>query len=207
MPKLRVHNFSVSSDGYAAGPGQDIDNPLGARGMMLHEWAFATPTFGAAGPGGLDEEFARRMTDGIGATIMGRNMFGPIRGEWSDQHWKGWWGDDPPYHHEVFILTHHERVPITMDGGTTFNFITDGIHSALSKAFNAAGGQDVLVGGGASTVNQYLAERLVDEMHVAFVPIELGGGEKLFAPGTSLDGYSCVETPSDSVTHAVYTRD
>ncbi len=207
MPRLRVHNFSVSRDGYGAGPGQDIDNPLGIGGMQLHEWAFATPTFGADGPGGIDEEFASRMNDGIGAYIMGRNMFGPIRGEWPDESWKGWWGDEPPYHHEVFVLTHHDRAPITMDGGTTFNFVTDGIRSALDQANAAADGQDVLVGGGVSAVQQYLEVGLIDEMHLAWVPIVLGGGEKLLdGPDAIPPGYSCKKTTSDSVIHAVYTR-
>lgn len=207
MPRLRVHNFSVSSDGFGAGPRQTIDDPLGVGGEGLHHWAFATPTFGADGPGGLDEEFAARMKQGIGATLMGRNMFGPIRGDWPDDNWKGWWGDDPPYHHRTFVLTHHERASIPMQGGTTFVFVADGIHAALDQAFAAADGQDVLVGGGVSTVKQLLAEKLIDEMHLAFVPIELGSGERLVMPDEPIDGYSCVKTPSDSVVHAVYTRD
>ena len=207
MPKLRVHNFSVSSDGYAAGPDQDIDNPLGVGGMGLHEWAFGTPTFGADGPGGIDEDFAGRMKVNIGATIMGRNMFGPIRHEWPDDEWKGWWGDVPPYGHEVFVLTHHPRAPIPMAGGTTFNFVTDGIHSALDQAFAAADGQDVLVGGGVSTILQYLDAGLIDEMHVAFAPITLGSGEKfLEGPHDVPAGFTCETTVSPSVTHAVFTR-
>lgn len=178
MPIVRVHNFTVSIDGYAAGPDQDIDNPLGVGGMCLHEWAFATPTFGAEGPGGIDEEFASRMNHGIGATIMGRNMFGPIRGDWPDDKWKGWWGGEPPYHHDVFVLTHHPRSPVTMAGGTTFNFVTDGIHSALEQAYDAAGGQDVLGSG----------ERLFDNLD--------GGTE----------GYTCELIASPTVVHAVFTR-
>lgn len=209
MPKLRVHNFSVSIDGYAAGPGQDIDNPLGIGGMRLHEWAFATPTFGAR-PGsdaGIDEEFAARMNGGIGATIMGRNMFGPIRDDWADDKWKGWWGDSPPYHHPVFVLTHHAREPVAMQGGTTFNFVTDGIHSALEQAFDAADGDDVLVGGGASTVQQYLRAGLIDEMHVAVTPLILGSGERLFDNlDGGLKGYACELTSSPSVVHAVFAR-
>ena len=208
MPIVRVHNFTVSIDGYAAaGPDQDIDNPLGVGGMCLHEWAFATPTFGAEGPGGIDEEFASRMNHGIGATIMGRNMFGPIRGDWPDDEWKGWWGGEPPYHHDVFVLTHHPRSPVTMAGGTTFNFVTDGIHSALEQAYDAAGGQDVLVGGGASTVQQYLRADLIDEMHVAIAPLLLGSGERLFDNldgGT--EGYTCELIASPTVVHAVFTR-
>ena len=208
MPKLRVHNFSISIDGYAAGPDQGPDDPLGVGGMRLHEWAFATPTFGAEkGDGGIDEEFASRMNVGIGATIMGRNMFGPIRGKWPDEDWKGWWGDDPPYHHPVFVLTHHERSPVTMQGGTTFNFVTGGIHAALEQAFEAAGGDDVLVGGGAATIQQYLAEGLIDEMHVAISPLILGGGERLFDNlSGGLKGYTCALTPSPTVVHAVFTR-
>lgn len=209
MAKLRVHNFSVSIDGYAAGPDQDLDNPLGVGGMRLHEWAFATPTFGgeAVGEAGIDEEFAARMNVGIGATIMGRNMFGPIRDDWPDDEWKGWWGDEPPYHHPVFVLTHHRRDPVTMQGGTTFNFVPDGIHSALEQAFDAAEGEDVLVGGGASTVQQYLRAGLIDEMHVAITPLILGDGERLFDNlDGGLEGYSCELTPSASVVHAVFTR-
>lgn len=207
MPSLRVHNFSLSIDGYAAGPEQDIDNPLGVGGMRLHEWFFATPTFGAEGHDGLDEEFASRMKVGIGATIMGRNMFGPIRGDWSDDEWKGWWGDDPPYHHNVFVLTHHPRSPVTMEGGTTFNFVTDGIHSALERAYDAADGQDVLVGGGASTVQQYLRAGLIDEMHIAITPLLLGSGERLFDNlDGGLEGYTCELTASPRVVHAIFTR-
>jgi len=207
MAKLRVHNFSISIDGYAAGPNQDVDNPLGVGGERLHEWAFATPTFGAEGDGGIDEEFAARMNAGIGATIMGRNMFGPIRGEWTDDEWKGWWGDEPPYHHPVFVLTHHAREPVAMAGGTTFNFVTDGIRSALEQAFDAAGGQDVLVGGGPSTVQQYLRAGLIDEMHVAITPVILGSGERLF---DNLDGgpegYACELVSSPAVAHALFSR-
>ena len=207
MARLRVHNFSLSIDGYAAGPDQDIDNPLGVGGMRLHEWFIATPTFGAEGDGGIDEEFASRKNHGIGATIMGRNMFGPIRGDWPDDEWKGWWGDEPPYHHDTFVLTHHERPPVTMQGGTTFRFVTDGIQSALEQAYDAAEGQDVLVGGGASTVQQYLRAGLIDEMHLAISPLLLGSGERLF---DNLDGgpegYTCEFTASASVVHAVFTR-
>jgi len=213
MGKLRVHNLSISIDGYAAGPNQSLDNPLGVGGPGLHEWVFKTRTgrrmLGEeGGDEGLDDQFLERGDAGIGATIMGRNMFGPIRGEWSDETWKGWWGPNPPYHHPVFVLTHHPRQPIPMEGGTTFNFVTDGIESALSQAFAAAGDQDVRLGGGPSTVQQYLKAGLVDELHVAIVPIFLGAGERLF---DHLDGgpfgYECVELVSSPwVTHARFVR-
>ena len=213
MPKLRVHNFAMSVDGYVAGPDQGIDNPLGVGGTRLHEWVFET-RFGRemigedGGSEGVDHQFAIRGDVGVGATIMGRNMFGPIRGSWDDDEWKGWWGDEPPYHHPVFVLTHHPRAPITMNGGTTFNFVTDGIESALAQAFDAAGGEDVRIGGGASTVRQYLRAGLVDEMHLAIVPILLRGGERLFdeldgAP----DGLECVELVcSPAVAHVRFAK-
>ena len=213
MGKLRVHNLSISIDGYGAGPNQSLENPLGVGGPGLHEWVFKTRTgrrmLGEeGGDEGLDDQFLERGDAGIGATIMGRNMFGPIRGEWSDETWKGWWGPNPPYHHPVFVLTHHPRQPIPMEGGTTFNFVTDGIESALSQAFAAAGDQDVRLGGGPSTVQQYLKAGLVDELHVAIVPIFLGAGERLF---DHLDGgpfgYECVELVSSPwVTHARFVR-
>ena len=213
MGKLRVHNLSISIDGYGAGPNQSLENPLGVGGPGLHEWVFKTRTgrrmLGEeGGDEGLDDQFFERGDAGIGATIMGRNMFGPIRGEWSDETWKGWWGPNPPYHHPVFVLTHHPREPIPMEGGTTFNFVTDGIESALSQAFAAAGDQDVRLGGGPSTVQQYLKAGLVDELHVAIVPIFLGAGERLF---DHLDGgpfgYECVELVSSPwVTHARFVR-
>lgn len=205
MSKLRVHNFSISLDGYAAGPGQDLDNPLGAGGMRLHEWAFATRTFRTAnglegGDDGIDDKFAAAAGDGIGATIMGRNMFGPIRGPWADESWTGWWGPEPPYHHQVFVLTHHARPSFTLAGGNTFHFVTEGIEVALERARDAAGGKDVQLGGGAATIQQYLRAGLVDELHVAIAPVLLGGGERLF---DNLDGgpagYEVVEfagTPS-----------
>jgi dihydrofolate reductase len=185
VAKLRVHNLSVSLDGYVAGPAQDVDNPLGVGGPGLHEWVFATRTgrrmLGEdGGDEGLDDEFMARGDVGIGATIMGRNMFGPIRGAWGDAGWTGWWGDDPPYHHPVFVLTHHPRPPITMQGGTTFHFVDDGIEASLARALDAADGRDVRLGGGAATVQQYLRAGLVDEMHFVIVPILLGSGERLF---------------------------
>jgi dihydrofolate reductase len=213
MPKLRVHNVSMSIDGYAAGPSQDVDNPLGVGGQKLHEWVFKTRTglrmLGEqGGDEGIDDDFLAHADDGVGATIMGRNMFGPIRGPWTDESWKGWWGDDPPYHHQVFVLTHHPHEPIPMEGGTTFNFVTDGIEAALSRAFAAADGLDVRLGGGASTVQQYLRAGLIDEMGLAIVPIFLGSGERLF---DHLDGgpvgYECVElVGSPSVVHARFQR-
>jgi len=185
MPKLRVHNFSVSLDGYGAGPAQDIANPLGIGGPKLHEWAFATRTFRQmfgmdGGEQNADDRFITEGDAGIGATVMGRNMFGPIRGDWGAEDWKGWWGDTPPYHHPVFVLTHHPRPPITMQGGTTFHFVDGGIESALEQAFAAAGGNDVRLGGGVSTVQQYLRAGLIDEMHLAYAPVLLGRGERLF---------------------------
>jgi dihydrofolate reductase len=213
MPNLRVHNFAISLDGYAAGPSQDIDNPLGLGGLGLHEWVFATRAWNRmqgsdGGNEGIDDRFITAGDAGIGATIMGRNMFGPIRGEWKNDQWTGWWGDNPPYHHPVFVLTHHPHEPIPMQGGTTFNFVTDGIESALEQAFDAADGDDVRLGGGAATIQQYLKAGLIDEMHVAIVPILLGSGKRLF---DHLDGgpigYRCVElVSSPSVVHVRFAR-
>ena len=213
MPKLRVHNFAISVDGYGAGPSQSLDNPLGVGGPRLHEWVFAT-RYGRrmigeeGGEEGIDERFMVAGDTGIGATIMGRNMFGPVRGPWPDEEWKGWWGDDPPYHHPVFVLTRHSRPPLEMQGGTTFNFVTDGIEAALAQAVKAAGGADVRLGGGVATIQQYLRARLIDELHLAIVPIFLGGGERLF---DGLDGgpvgYENIEMVSSaSVTHVRFVR-
>jgi dihydrofolate reductase len=202
MPKLRVHNFSISLDGYGAGPDQSVDEPLGVGGEALHEWAFATHSArkmfgGQGGETGVDDDLWQAGERDIGATIMGRNMFGPIRGAWGDTAWKGWWGDEPPYHHPVFVLTHHAHDPIPMEGGTTFHFVTDGIESALEQAVAAAGGKDVRLGGGVSAIQQYLRAGLVDELHVAISPILLGGGERLFdLGGDTLDDYECVELVS-----------
>ena len=214
MPKLRAHNLSISVDGYLAGPDQSLDHPLGVGGLRLHEWVFATHAgramLGLAGGGGqtLDDQFIARGDLEIGATIMGRNMFGPIRGPWGGDQWTGWWGDNPPYHHPVFVLTHHPHPSIAMEGGTTFQFVVDGIEAALERAFEAAGGKDVRVGGGASTVQQYLRAGLIDELHVAIAPILLGSGERLF---DNLDGgpegYECVEfVSSPSVAHVRFAR-
>jgi len=186
MSRLRIHAFAVSLDGYGAGPHQDLANPMGLRGMALHQWAFGTRTlrkmFGQAdGATGIDDDFAALGLDGIGAWILGRNMFGPVRGPWRDESWRGWWGETPPYHVPVFVLTHHRRPPLEMDGGTVFHFVTGGIEEALARATEAAGDRDVRLGGGAATIRQYLRAGLVDHMHVAISPVLLGGGEALFA--------------------------
>lgn len=211
MPKLRVHNFSISVDGYGAGPDQSPENPLGVGGEQLHDWIVATGAWRQAHgkesgeEGSVDDAFAARGFDNIGAWIMGRNMFGPVRGPWPDESWRGWWGDDPPFHGPVFVLTHHPRQSLPMKGGTTFHFVGDGIESALEQAFEAAEGKDVLLGGGASTIQQYLRAGLIDEMHFAIAPILLGGGERLF---DHLDGgpqgYECVELASSPA--AVHVR-
>ena len=199
MTKVRVAGFSLSVDGFGAGPGQSLADPLGERGEELHEWLFGTRTFAdmfgdGTGSTDVDDAYARRSMAGFGAFILGRNMFGPIRGEWSDTAWKGWWGDNPPYHAPTFVLTHHPRDPIVMQGGTTFHFVTEGIEAALEQAKAAAGDRDVKIGGGVSTVRQYLEAGLVDEMHLAIAPIVLGRGEALF-PGLDLSalGFSVTE--------------
>jgi dihydrofolate reductase len=184
MSRLRVHNFSISLDGYGAGPRQSVDNPLGVGGEALHDWFVPTRTFQRTydkqgGEPDPDDELAARMWQNIGAWIMGRNMFGPIRGPWPDESWKGWWGENPPYHVDVFVLTHYARDPVQMEGGTTFHFVTDGIHVALERAKTSAKGKDVLVGGGASLIRQYLQAGLIDDMHIAVSPILLGSGEHL----------------------------
>ena len=184
MSKLRVQCFGTSLDGFGAGPDQSLENPLGVRGPELMEWFFATnvwKTMHGLGEGerGVDNRMAERGFENLGAWILGRNMFGPIRGEWPDDAWKGWWGDEPPYHVPVFVLTHHARAPLAMKGGTTFHFVTDGIESALAQAKAAAGARDVRLGGGVATIREYLEARLVDEMHLAVRPLLLGGGENL----------------------------
>jgi dihydrofolate reductase len=213
MPKLRVHTFAISLDGYGAGPDQGLDNPLGRGGEAMHEWFYPTRTFqrmlgNDTGTTGIDDDFAARGFDNIGAWILGRNMFGPVRGPWPDESWRGWWGENPPYHVPVFVLTHHPRAPLEMDGGTVFHFVTDGIEAALARAGEAAGGRDVRVGGGVATIRQYLNARLIDEMHVVATPVLLGGGEALFA-GIDLAalGYQVAEhVPSESATHVVLSR-
>jgi dihydrofolate reductase len=213
MAKLRVHGFSLSLDGYAAGPGQDLDHPLGIGGTQLHEWVFPTRTFqamfgGGSGTTGIDDDFAARGFEGIGAWILGRNMFGPPRGRWTDDAWKGWWGDNPPYHTPVFVLTHHARPPIEMAGGTVFHFVTDGIRAALQRAQEAAGTRDVRIGGGPATIRQYLQAGLVDTMHLAISPVLLGRGESLLADLDLVQlGYHCSEhTSSAAAMHVVLTR-
>jgi len=211
MPKLRVHNLAVSLDGYAAGPSQCLADPLGKRGMALHEWVFKTRSGKAmagedGGEEGIDDDFIAAGESGIGATIMGRNMFGPVRGPWPDEEWTGWWGPNPPYHHPVFVLTHHLRPSITMEGGTVFHFVDEPIEAVLARAFEAADGADVRLGGGVATIQQYLRAGLVDEMHVAVTPVILGAGERLLDGGAA-DGYECTEfTPSQSVAHYRLTR-
>jgi dihydrofolate reductase len=184
MSKLRVHGFSVSLDRYGAGPNQSLENPIGVGGRALHQWMLQTRTFKTmlgqnGGNTGVDDDFVARGFDNIGAWIIGRNMFGPVRGPWPDETWKGWWGEEPPYHTAVFVLTHHRRPSLEMAGGTTFHFISDGINNALARAREAAGEKDVRLGGGVATIRQYLRAGLVDEMHMACTPVLLGSGEAL----------------------------
>jgi dihydrofolate reductase len=209
MPKIRVHALTMSLDGCVAGPDQSLERPLGVGGERLHDWAFATREFRRlhgmdGGEDSVDNDWAARGNVGIGATVMGRNMFGPVRGPWPDDAWKGWWGDDPPFHHPVFVLTHHAREPLAMDGGTTFHFVTDGIDAALQRARNAAGDLDVRIGGGADTLRQLLRRALIDDMHIAIVPILLGRGERLFdstMPEFPTQ-YECAEVArTDAATH------
>ena len=186
MGKVRVAAFAVSLDGFGAGLRQDLNNPLGVRGTELHQWFFPTEVFRkmqgqSGGTNGVNNEIAAKSLENVGAWILGRNMFGPVRGAWKDESWKGWWGPSPPYHTPVFVLTHHGREPLAMEGGTTFYFVTDGIHSALRQAKAAAAAKDVRIGGGVSTIRQYLAEGMIDELHLAFSPVLLGEGEHLFA--------------------------
>jgi dihydrofolate reductase len=199
VSRLRVHSFAISIDGYGAGPNQDLQNPLGVGGPALFDWFFHTRTWqrmhgSEGGETGPDDDIAARGFAGIGAWILGRNMFGPVRGPWPDDSWKGWWGDEPPYHTPVFVLTHHARAPIEMKGGTVFRFVTEGIHAALQQARDAADGRDVRLGGGVSTIRQYLRAGLVDELHLAIAPVLLGAGEHLM-DGIDLPalGYECVE--------------
>ncbi len=212
MSKLRVQSFAVSIDGYAAGPNQDIDNPLGVRGPELMEWFFQSRVWRKmhgmeGGETGVDNGIAEQGFAGIGAWILGRNMFGPVRGPWPDESWKGWWGEEPPYHVPVFVLTHHARAPIVMKGGTVFNFVTEGIHAALEKAKAAAGGGDVRLGGGVSTIRQYLRAGLVDEMHLALRPVLLGEGEHLLH---DIDlralGYECWKSVAGERATHLYLR-
>jgi dihydrofolate reductase len=213
MPRLRIHGFGISVDGFGAGLTQSLDQPMGVGGMALHEWVFGTRMFHQmlgreGGTTGVDNDFAERGFANIGAWILGRNMFGPLRGAWPDDAWKGWWGDNPPYHVPVFVLTHHPRAPIAMAGGTTFHFVTAGIEAALNMAREAAGDKDVRVGGGVATIRAYLRARRIDEMHLAVSPVVLGSGEALF---TGLDlvslGYRCSEhVATPAATHIILTR-
>jgi dihydrofolate reductase len=213
MSRVRVHNFTISLDGYGAGPVQTLENPLGVGGEELHGWFVSTRAFHringrSGGTTGTDDDMAGRFGEGVGAWIMGRNMFGPIRGPWSDDTWRGWWGKNPPYHGPVFVLTHHERQPIEMEGGTVFHFVTGGVREALDRATAAAQGKDVQIGGGVWTIRQFLEERLIDELHLAIAPMLLGSGEHLF-DGLDLRtlGYECTtHVPTSAATHVVLTR-
>jgi len=208
MAKLVVRSFAMSIDGYSAGPSQDLQNPLGVNGPELMEWFFPTRVWRSMqgqpdGETGVDNEIAERGFHRIGAWILGRNMFGPVRGPWPDDSWKGWWGDTPPYHVPTFVLTHHPRPSLKMAGGTEFHFVTDGIHAALERAAAAAGDRDIRIGGGVATIRQYLHERLIDELHLAVRPVLLGTGENLFE-GIDMRslGYECAgSTAGERATH------
>ncbi len=214
MSKLRVESFTISLDGFGAGPHQDLNNPLGVGGTSLHGWALPTRTFQKnlfgveGGEDGIDEDYAARGFQNVGAWIMGRNMFGPVRGPWPDESWRGWWGDNPVYQVPVFVLTHHARPPLVMEGGTTFHFVTEGPVAALERARAAAGGKDVRVGGGVNVIQQYLRLCLIDEMHIAISPVLLGAGERLFE-GVNLPGlgYACTRSEaSPRATHVMISR-
>lgn len=213
MSKVRVSSFSVSLDGFAAGPDQSLDNPLGVRGPELFAWFFSTQTFKQmhgqqGGSTGVDDEWARRGMANVGAWILGRNMFGPVRGPWPDDSWKGWWGDEPPYHVPTFVLTHHPREPLEMKGGTTFHFVTDGIQAALERARAVAGNKDIRIGGGVATIRQFLLAGVIDELHLAFGPVLMGKGESLFAgiDMTAL-GYACTaHAATEHAMHVVLTK-
>ena len=213
MGQVRVASFSVSLDGFSAAPGQDIDNPIGVGGLKLFDWAFATRTFQkmhgtGAGETGIDDDFAAEGFANVGAWILGRNMFGPVRGPWPDESWKGWWGEEPPYRTPVFVLTHFPRDPIAMKGGTTFHFVTGGIEAALDRAKAAAGDRDVRIGGGVATIRQYLRAGLIDRLHLAQTPVLLGQGEALFA-GLDLPALGYRQTgyaPSGTVAHVILER-
>ncbi|KQX95514.1 deaminase [Massilia sp. Root133] len=215
MSRLKVQSFSISLDGFGAGPNQSLQNPMGEGAGGLHQWFRGTRTFqrmlgdASKGTDGPDEDFAARGFENVGAWILGRNMFGPVRGPWPDDEWKGWWGDEPPYHVPVFVLTHHARPPLEMKGGTTFYFVTDGIEAALARAKEAAGGKDVRLGGGVSTVRQYLQAGLVDEMHLAISPVLLGSGEALLA-GIDLPalGFKVAgHVATEAATHVVLSKE
>lgn len=213
MSKVRVAAFSISLDGFGAGPRQDLNNPLGIRGLELHSWFFSTAVFKemhgeSGGAQGVDNDFALKSFENVGAWILGRNMFGPVRGPWQGESWKGWWGDTPPYHTPVFVLTHHARSPLVMKGGTTFYFVTEGAESALEKAREAANGKDVRIGGGVSVIRQYLSLDRIDEMHLAVSPVLLGEGEHLFS-GINLPklGFVPVKTVyGENATHVLLEK-
>jgi dihydrofolate reductase len=213
MSRIRVHSFTISLDGYGAGPDQTRQEPLGRNGESLHDWLIPTRTFQrtsnkTGGTTGPDDDFAARGFENLGAWIMGRNMFGPVRGPWPDESWRGWWGKNPPYHVPVFVLTHHVRPPLEMEGGTVFHFVTGGIDAALARARDAAGGRDIRIGGGAATIRQYLSTRAIDELHLAVSPVLLGGGEPLLA-GIDLPalGYAITEhVPTAKATHVVISK-
>jgi dihydrofolate reductase len=213
MPKVKVAAFSISVDGYGAGPDQSLANPLGRGGEALHEWFVPTRGFKRVygeegGSTGVDSDFGTRSMENLGAWIMGRNMFGPIRGEWPDDEWKGWWGEEPPYHCPVFVLTHHPRPPMEMAGGTVFHFVTGGIHEALERARQVAGDKDIRIGGGSGTIRQYLEERLIDEMYLAIAPVLLGSGEPLFEGLDLVElGYRVVEyKQGEAALHVIVGR-
>lgn len=214
MTKIRVHGFSISIDGFGAGPSQSLENPLGVGGMALHNWAFRTQAFQrmfgneSGGEEGIDNDYLVRGFENIGAWILGRNMFGPVRGPWPDESWQGWWGENPPYHTPVFVLTQHARDALVMEGGTTFHFATEGMQSVLQRAIEAAKGRDVRVGGGVATVKQFLRARVIDEMHVASAPVLLGAGENLFSDiNLPALGYECVEhVATPNATHVIFKR-
>ena len=208
MSQVRVAGFSISLDGFGAGPEQSLEHPLGRRGRELHQWLFGTRFFQTmigrdGGSEGLDQAYAQRAMDGFGAFILGRNMFGPIRGPWPDEDWKGWWGSNPPYHAPTFVLTHHARDPIEMEGGTSFIFVTEGIEAALEQARSAAGDLDVKIGGGVETVRQYLRAGLIDELHFALAPVVLGAGEAMFA-GIDLPALGFRVTEHQATEHATH---
>jgi dihydrofolate reductase len=210
---LRVHNLTMSLDGYIAGPDQTLENPMGRGGNLLHPWAFASRTFRSrhgmeGGEEGVDDRFQAAALENVGASIIGRNMFGPVRGPWGGEEWRGWWGEDPPFHHPVFVLTHHARPSLEIEGGTTFHFVTDGIEAALRRAKEAADGRDVGLGGGAQTLRQFMDVGLVDEAHIAVVPALLGAGERLFEGWDAPEaGYVCTEcVQGERATHMRITR-
>lgn len=213
MSKVRVAAFSISLDGFGAGPHQDLNNPLGVRGLELHTWFFDTVPFKkmqgqSGGSQGVDNDFALQSFEDVGAWILGRNMFSPVRGPWDGDSWKGWWGNNPPYHTPVFVLTHHARPPLVMEGGTTFHFVTDGPDAALKQAKEAAKGKDVRIGGGVSTIRQYLTANQIDEMHLAVSPVFLGEGEHLFS-GIDLSKLGFIPgkiIPGENATHVLVKK-